>query len=193
MDKKKTELLFELAEQNDGYVSVAEARNLGVAQTYLCMAEEEGLFQKVSKGLYLRRGAAKDPFYELTFRYHKAIFARASALYLHGLTDTPVMEVNLPMNYFTSGIEGASSRHAGAKEYSLGFSYVVTPTGNLVNCYDIERTLIDVLRHKDSFTKEEFLSIWLKGKEKSPYAEKLRQYAEAFHVEGELSLMQKLF
>ena len=193
MDKKKTEVLFDLAEQNDGYVSVAEAASFGLAQTYLCAAEEEGLFQRISKGLYLKRGFQRDVFYELTFRYRKAVFARASALYLHGLSDIASVEVNLPLNYFTSGIGEIPCRHVGQKEYTLGLSYVVTPRGNLVNCYDLERTLIDLIRYRDSFSKEDFLSCWLKGKEKSPYQEKLEAYASAFHVEGELSLLQKLY
>lgn len=193
MDIKKTEVLLDLAERNDGYVSVAEAVRFGVAQTYLCMAEEEGVFQRVSKGLYLKKGFARDPFYELTFRYRKAVFARASALYLHDLKEGPVLEVNLPTNYLTSGIDGVTCRHAGSKEYTLGLSYVITPRGNLVNCYDLERTLIDLLRNRDEYSREEFVALWLKGKEKSPYQEKLQSYAEAFHVEGELSLMQKLY
>ena len=193
MKKKNTEVLFDLAEQNDGYVSVAEARGFGLAQTYLCAAEEEGLFTKVTKGLYLKRGYARDTFYELSFRYHKVVFARKSALFLHGLSKEETVEATLPLNYLTSGIEGLPCRHVGQKEYALGLSYVVTPRGNLVNCYDLERTLIDLLRYKDLFDKETFLSLWMKGKEKAPYFEKLRSYADAFHVEGELSLMEKLF
>ena len=192
MDKKKTELLFDLAEANDGYVSVANAASFGIAQTYLCALEEEGFFLKVSKGLYIRKGYTRDDFFELAFRYHKAVFSFYSALYLHGLTKEPRIEVNLPHNYFTSGIDGVTCRHVGNKEYSLGQSFVVTPQGNLVNSYDLERTLIDLLRHREEFDKETFLSLWHQGKEKSPYPEKLRLYAEAFHVEGELSLLEYL-
>ena len=193
MDIKKTAVLLDLAERNDGYVSVSEAADFGVAQTYLCSAEEDGLFQKISKGLYLKKGYPHDRFYEVAFRYRKTVFARRSALYLHGLLEEETLEANLPSNYLTSGISGVRARHAGKKEYELGISLIVTPRGNLVNTYDLERTLIDVLRDIDSYTKEELLSIWEKAKEKSPYQDKMDAYASAFHVEGELSLMRKLY
>ncbi len=193
MDKKKTALLLDLAATNDGYVSVAEAKAYGIAQTYLCAAEEAGLFAKVSKGLYLKKGFERDRFYELFFRYHKAVFSLRSALFLHGLSDSETLAVNLPTNYLTKGIEGIACRHVGEKEYGLGQSLVVTPRGNLVNSYDLERTLIDLLRYNESFSKEKFLSLWLRGKEKSPYPEKLFSYAEAFHVDGELRLMMRLY
>ena len=192
MEKKKTAILLELAEENDGYVSVSQAKDFGIAQTYLSSASEEGLFTRISKGLYLKRGYARDPFYELFFQYHKVVFSLRSALYLHGLSHEENLEVNLPLNYLTKGIPDIPCRHVGAKEYGLGQALVITPRGNMVNSYDLERTMIDLLRQHERFSKEEFLSLWRKGKEKSPYVEKLRDYAEAFHVEGELSLMMRL-
>ena len=188
MEKKKTELLFDMAEANDGYVSVAEARQNGLAQTYLSLAEEAGLFLRVCKGLYRKKGSPEDPFYELSFRYRKAVFSFRSALYLHGLTDQQALEVHLPQNYLTQGIEGIPCRHVGAKEYGLGQALAVTPLGNLVPTYDLERTLIELLRRQKEFSKEEFLFLWKKGLRKKPYEEKLFFYADKFHIVGELEL-----
>ena len=193
MEKKKTAVLLELSDTNDGYVSVAEAKAYGIAQTYLCAAEEEGLFTKVSKGLYIKKGYARDPYYELMFRYRKAVFSLPSSLFLHGIVKEAELSVNLPANYMNKGVEGAHSRHVGEKEYALGQCLIVTPWGNLVNAYDLERTMIDLLRAHDNYSKETFVSLWLACKEKSPYPEKLGAYARAFHVEGELSLMDQLY
>ena len=193
MDKKKLERLLDLSDANDGYVSVAEAKGLGIAQTYLCSLEEDGLFQKVSKGLYLKKGYLRDPFYETAFRYRRVVFSFYSALYLHGLLQQERLSVNLPANYLTKGIEGIACRHVGEKEYSLGQCLVVTPRGNLVSSYDLERTMVDLIRHMEEFSNEEFLSLWKKGKEKSPYLEKLLRYGEEFHVSGELRLLLRLY
>ena len=192
MNKKKTEVLFDLADINGGYVSALEARENGVAQTYLSLVVKEGLFLKVSKGLYIRKGSVRDPFYELGFRYHKAVFCRQTALYLHGLIEEPALEVNLPLNYLNKGIPHVHVHHAGAKEYSLGQIFVVTPRGNLVNSYSLERTMVDLLREKERYGKQEFLRLWHKAKEKSPYMEELRRLAEAFHVAGELTMVEFL-
>ncbi|MCR5348673.1 MAG: type IV toxin-antitoxin system AbiEi family antitoxin domain-containing protein [Bacilli bacterium] len=193
MEEKKTAVLLEYADLNDGYVSVESAKGQGIAQTYLSFAEKEGLFTKVSKGLYIKRGYMRDPFYELAFRYRKAVFSLKSCLFLHGVTQEETLEVHLPRNYCTHGIEGVSSRHVGEKEFTLGQSIVVTPRGNFVNGYDLERTMIDLLRNRVRYGKDDFLFLWRACKEKSPYREKLEAYAQAFHVEGELSLLDYLF
>ncbi len=192
MKKKNDELLLDLAEENDGYVSAANARENGIAQTYLSNMCEQGIFTRVGKGLYRKRGYEADPFYELRFRYAKAVFSLESCLFLHGLSPAPILSVNLPTNYLTKGIDGVNCRHVGEKEFLTGQSLVVTPKGNLVMAYDLERTLIDLLRNHARFSKETFFELWEKGKKKSPYASKLAQYARTFHVEGELSLLEQL-
>ena len=192
MKKKNDELLLDLADENDGYVSASIARENGIALSYLSSMCESGIFTRVGKGLYRKRGYEPDPFFELSFHYGKAVFSLDSCLYLHGLTPVLALSVNLPANYLTKGIEGASCRHVGEKEYLTGQSLVVTPKGNLVMAYDLERTLIDLLRAHERFSKEEFIALWQAGKKKSPYLGKLAQYAQAFHVEGELSLVEQL-
>lgn len=192
MKKKNDELLLDLADENDGYVSAANARQNGIAQTYLSAMVEHGIFTKVGKGLYRKRGYEADPFYELSFRYGKAVFSLESCLYLHKLTDKLVLSVNLPTNYLTHGIDGVSSRHVGEKEYLTGQAFSVTPKGNLVMAYDLERTMIDLLRNREKFDKQTFLALWKEGKKKSPYSDKLARYAQTFHVEGELSLLEYL-
>jgi len=193
VDKKKTEILLDLAEQNEGYVSSASAASFGIAQTYLSEVKDSGLFVKVSKGLYLKRGFERDPFFELSFRYKKVVFGLRSALYLRGLTDEPILEVNLPLNYLTQGIEGVRARHVGEKEYGLGQTLAVTKQGNLVMTYSLERIMIDLLRRNGEFAKDEFVSLWLAAKNKNPYHDSLLSLAEAFHVEGEFALMDRLY
>ncbi len=192
MKKKNDELLLDLADENDGYVSAATARENGIAAAYLSSMCESGIFVRVGKGLYRKRGYEADPFFELRFRYAKAVFSLDSCLYLHGLTPALALSVNLPANYLTKGIEGANCRHVGEKEYLTGQSLVVTPKGNLVMAYDLERTLIDLLRAHERYSKAEFIALWNEGKKKSPYQAKLARYAQAFYVEGELSLVQQL-
>ena len=106
MDKKKAYQILELADNHDGYVSVEEAKAHGIAQTYLSEEEKQGLFRRVAKGLYLKRGYPLDPYFLLHYKYKKAVFSLRSALALHGLIDSDEISVNLPNNYMTKGIEG---------------------------------------------------------------------------------------
>ena len=177
MKKKSIEKLLDLADWNDGYVSVAEAKGMGIAQTYLSEGEEAGIFQKAAKGLYIKKGYPIDPFYILHFRYRKAVFCLHSALYLHGFHIEPVLEVALPRNYMTAGIEGAGVLRKGADRYLLGQSLAVSPHGPLVPVYDIEMTIVDLILYRDRFLDEEYASILDEAKAKNIDKEKLFTYA----------------
>lgn len=193
MKEKKIQKLLDFAELNDGYVSVAEAREKGIAQTYLCMAEEEGIFQKVCKGLYVKKGYEVDPFTILHFRYRKAVFASRSALFLHGiLKEQPKeLEVYLPRNYMTSGIEGSRSYHVSGDDFLLGIGLAVSPHGPLVPTYDKERAFLDVLRHYNRYEDEEYRSILSQAKSYDLDHEKLLRYADAFHVREAVEMALK--
>lgn len=184
VEKKKLEKLLDLSEQNDGYVSVAEARDFGISQTYLCQAEELGVFRRICKGLYLKKGYALDPYYVLHFRYHKAVFCLRSALFLHGLIPSPVqMEVALPRNYMTAGIEGASITRKNESAYLLGWSLGVSPHGPLVPVYDLEMTIIDVILQKDKFEDLEYVNILDHLPKEKIDREKLFSYARTLKKE----------
>ena len=192
MDKKKAYQILELADNHDGYVSVEEAKAHGIAQTYLSEEEKQGLFRRVAKGLYLKRGYPLDPYFLLHYKYKKAVFSLRSALALHGLIDSDEISVNLPNNYMTKGIEGAKSRHVGNKEFNVGLALAVTPNGTLVPCYDIERSVLDTIRYLDQFTRAELSLIWKGAYAKGMDEEKLIEYAKTFHVEGEVRLIKKM-
>jgi len=193
VNKKKNEILLDLIENNDGYISVQEAKENGIERTYLFSLEEDGYLRKVARGLYLRKGLEVDPFYLIHFTYKRASFSLRSSAFLQGLLPLdPVLSVNLPAGYMTKGIEGARCRHVGEKEYALGLSLAVSPNGTLVPCYDLERTMIDILRYQGAFSKEELKTSLQEGFKKNPYQEKLEAYAKAFHCEAELRLVQKL-
>lgn len=188
MKQKQSAWILDLAENNDGYVEVAALKQMGVAQTALSSLVEEGVFRKVAKGLYLRRGYPEDIYYILHRTYKKAVFSLRSSAVLQGLLDDgDEPYCNLPTGYMTHGLPGATCRHVGKKEFELGLSLAVTKHGNFVPCYDKERTLIDVLRYPESFSKKEIESIF---RQAYPNAnqEKLNGYARAFKSEGALKL-----
>lgn len=184
MNQKKAYLLLELADDNDGYVSVEDAKLHGIEQTYLVEEEKQGLFKKVAKGLYLRTGYEEDRYYITHFIYKKAVYARRSCAILHGLIeeDGKVPMINLPANYMTGGIDGASCRHVGKKELETGVSLVVSPSGNLVLGYDIERVFIDALRYPSDYSQKELESLIKKALNQGLDQSKTDAYASLFGV-----------
>ena len=194
MNKKKNEILLDAIDNNDGYISVQEAKEIGIERTYLFSLEEDGYLRKVARGLYLKKGIEPDPYYLLHFIYKKAVFSLGSSAFLHGLIkEDPVLSVNLPPNYMTAGIAGANARHVGDKEYNLGLSLAVSPRGTLVPCYDLERTIIDLLRYRSLYPDDVWNEALRIAFSKKPYEQKLRDYAYSFHYQDTLEVVQKIF
>ena len=182
-----------MADNNDGYVSVSDAADFGIAQTFISELAEQGLLTRIAKGLYIKKGYEPDPYYLLHYIYKKAVFGYRSSLFLHGIEEAPeTPDLYLPSNYMTAGIDGASCRHLGKKEFQTGQSLVVTEKGNLVPCYDLERLFVDTIRRQkemDSKTLKQRLTVIYQT---GIYEEKLWAYAKAFHCEAEVAIAMKL-
>lgn len=190
-DKKSFEILV-LADNNNGYITVKDAKEHGIVQQYLVSAEEEGQFVKAARGLYVKKGYPLDPYYILQFTYKKAVFSKISALVLHELIESDSIMVNLPRGYLTHGIQNATSFHVNEKEYFLGLGLAVTKVGHLVETYDLERSFIDAYRYKDEMHIN-MKEIFEKFKKRDFDKEKLIAYSKELHcfeaIDAYLSLL----
>lgn len=193
MENKKVSVLLEMAEDNDGYVSISDATRFGIAPTFVSTLVEQGLFLRLAKGLYIKKGYEPDSYYLLHYTYKKAVFGYASSLYLHGIENKPeIPDIVLPLNYMTSGIKGASCRHVGKKEYQTGQILSVTEKGNLVPCYDLERLYIETIKRQSELDKEVLLTRLRVLRNKGLVEERLQTYAASFHLQEAVALSLKL-
>ena len=183
MKEKKSFEILELAENNNGYISVKEAQRFSIPQQYLVLAQEAGQFVKAARGLYVKKGYPLDPYYILQFTYKKAVFSLSSALYLHELCDKdPKIVVNLPRGYMNKGIPNAVFKHLNKNDFYLGQSLIFTNYGHIVTTYDLERTFIDAYKHRDEL-KINMKDIFLKAQKKGLEKERLLIYAKELGVE----------
>ena len=194
MDEKKSYQLLQFAEDHDGYVSVSEAKRFGLAQTYLVMAEEEGQFQKVAKGLYVRKGYPIDPYYILHYRYPRLVFHLRSAAFLYNWieNDDEIKTVKLPRNYMTSGIAGCKCVHASSKDYGLGIGLTLTSCGQFVSITDKERTIVDIVTHQNLFDADSLKAILTCAFHDNIDVERLRFYSQAMGPQLTIALLEKL-
>lgn len=184
MKEKKSFEILELAENNNGYISVKEAQRFSIHQEYLVLAEEAGQFVKAARGLYVKKGYPLDPYYILQFTYKKAVFSLSSALYLHELCSSdPRMTVNLPRGYMTKGIKGTLSKHLNEKDFYLGQSLIFTSFGHIVTTYDLERTFIDAYLNREELHLD-MKDVFLKAQQKGLDKEKLLSYAKELKIEA---------
>lgn len=183
MKEKKSFEILVLAENNNGYISARDAKEKGICQQYLVLAEEAGQFNKVARGLYVKKGHEIDPYYILQYTYKKAVFSLESALYLHDLITSDLkISVNLPRGYMNKGIKNVNCLHVNEKEYFLGLGLLMSKAGHIVTTYDLERTFIDAYRYKDRNTYK-MRDVFNNFKKKDFDQNKLLEYAKELKVE----------
>jgi len=187
--------ILKIAEKNNGIVTSSQVTALNIPRVYLAKLIESGQLQKIERGIYSLPSVWEDEFFILQTRYPAGIFSHDSALFLHGYTDrTPaVFTMTFPYGYHAQTLKNkVFIKKASLHLYDLGVQIALTPSGNNVRVYTIERTLCDILRGKNANDVEQNLPA-IKKYAASPkkniaqlleYAEKLsvlpkiRQYLE---------------
>ena len=192
MKRMSKEKIMELASLNNGIITSAMIDAEGLSRGSLRYLTEQGLLEKVDRGVYTLPEVWEDEFVSLQSRFKKGIFSGETVLFLCDLTDrTPsCYHMTFPDTYNLTNVKKENVRCFQAKEpyYSMGIVELTTPSGNKVRAYNIERTLCDILRtrrHTDIQIVVEAFQRYTQGNEKN--IPLLAEYASNFHVEKRLS------
>jgi predicted transcriptional regulator of viral defense system len=148
--------------------------------------QEEGM-ERLSRGLYAYPDTWIDEMKLLADRSEVLIFSHESALLLHDLTDRepPALTVTVPSTYNASHLTKTGVRVFYVKPdlLTVGKTELLSPEGNSVPCYDLERTICDLLRSRSQIDQQVFLGA-LKAYARRPdkRLDHLSEYAKFFRV-----------
>lgn len=187
----KTEQLSNLVELRNGYLSIAEAQELGISRTYIQEYIATNGFERVARGLYKSPDVWTDDLYILALKNEKAVYSFDTALMLNGLTEREPTEIFVTVSraYNASHLRsmGIVVNHVRDEWVDLGRTVAKTTYGNEVSVYDMERTICDMLRVKDKKDPQMFayaIKEYTKSAKKN--LPRLMKYAKEFGVEAEL-------
>ena len=142
--------LVDIAVKNNGYISVAQATVAHIPRRSLTEAVESGELVRVDRGLYALPDTWEDPLFIAQHRFSRGTFSDETALYLLGMTDRVPLSLTMtfPRSYNTRPVKeaGIIYRTCADDVLSLGICELLTPYGNTVRAYDLERTLCDIVR-----------------------------------------------
>ena len=143
-----------LRESSFEYFSASQAKEQGVhGQTLRNMVDACELY-KIDRGLYSFDEYWNDDLYVIQKRFSKGIYSHDTALYLLGYSDRTPSEYDMtfPQGYNSRKISeyNLKIRHVKAENYELGITTLVSPMGNEIRSYNLERSLCDILRGSGS-------------------------------------------
>ena len=183
--------LAAIANKNGGIIETKTAAQRGISKAMLyklCKAEK---IHRIVKGQYVLPEDMQDELLSISRRSGKVIFSHETALFLHGISDRTPFEhtVTAPSGCIPSAAIKAECKvyYIKPELFELGKTMLETPAGNSVPCYDLERTICDVIRSRNKIGTETFLSA-LKQYAVSPKKDlnRLDEYARQMRVSGVL-------
>ena len=171
-----------------GYMTTEMIMSQGIPFNRIDEWLSSGLIEKVDRGVYCLPGSKRDELALIQYRYDRCIFSGLTALNLHGLSDhiSEYYHVSFPQGYNPSSLKDCEWKikitRSVPKIYNLGKAEIRTENGNVVNVYDRERTLCDILRGKGSspFIVKTAMKRYLNSSDKD--IPSLKEYAESLHV-----------
>lgn len=185
------EEILNMAKENNGTVTSAMVDGAGFSRGNIKYLVDNGMLEKTARGIYILPEVWEDEMYHLQNRFKRGIYSHETALFLFDLTDrTPNRYyMTFPLNYNLTKAKNENIRCMQCKPdlYELGITEAITPGGNTVRVYNVERTLCDILRtysHIDIQIVSEAYKRYATRKDKN--IPLLSEYAKKFRVEDKV-------
>lgn len=186
------EKILKIVDKNGGYITTKELVNNNINKKFLTNLVKNEKLIRLSRGYYGLPTYIQDDYYILLSKSQNAVFSLSTALYLHGLSERIPLVYNITLPY---GYSGALQKEKNVllnfvkKELlNLGVVEVESPFGMKIKVYDIERTICDIIKHKNKMDAEIFskaLKFYAKRKDKN--INKLMRYAKKMNIEKKVA------
>lgn len=181
-----TEIYLEI-KKNNNIITTAQIISLGYSKTLLAKYVKEGLLIRVKHGVYTLPNVVYDDMYTLMMSTKRIIFSHDTALFLNGFSErTPFSHsVTIPNNTaLPHSVRGECiCYYVKPALHKIGLINKPTTFGNNVRCYNMERTICDLLRSRNRCDEETVISSlknYVKSKDKD--LNLLALYSEQFKV-----------
>lgn len=183
--------IYEKIKENNNMITTSQVTSLGYSRALLTKYVKAGLLERIRQGLYTLTDAVHDDMYTLMLRSENIIFSHDTALFLNGFSErTPFLHsITIPSNKaLPSSLKGECICYYIKQEFhEVGLTQKRTTLGNNVRCYNMERTICDLLRSRNRLDEELVIAAlknYATSKEKD--LNLLAVYAEQFRVSKKL-------
>lgn len=191
------EKILQLTQENNGYITTKEIVDNGLSKMALKRLCDNGLLKRVSTGYYSLPNMINDDYYKIIYKSKNAVFSYNTSLFLHELSDrTPLyFDVTVPRGYGgpLQNIDVVSLHYVDKNILNLGMEIIKSPFGMDIKCYDIERTICDIIKNKNNMDKEIYtkaLKWYAEKKDKDML--KLSKYSKKLNIEKEVAEIMQL-
>ena len=182
---KNIEILKNYIENNSGIILASDLKKLNIHKQYLKLLCDEGYVERKEKGVYVKKEKNVNDFFLIQQRYKTGIFSHNTALYFYHLTDRTPLKYDMTFkNNIRVNDEIIEPHYIKQDKYELGIIELELQDKTTIKLYNLERTIIDILRDRNKIDLQIFntaMKEYMKRKDKNLI--KLSKYAKEFKME----------
>lgn len=152
------EKIKKLLKRNNGIITTKQIEEIGISRVHIKQLIESGTIERVKKGIYISKDMIEDEFYIFQLKNKNAIFSYNTAMYLFraGERTPDKIEVTVYSGYNVQRFPKNMKVHYVKKDLlNLGVVIVNSPSGFKVKVYNMERTICDILKDRNTGVDKE--------------------------------------
>ncbi len=182
------EKILKILNDNNGIITTKQLNEKKINRVYLTRLVKKGHLNRIKKGLYVDKNSWGDEYFNLVYGT-SAVFSYETSLYFLGLCESVPIKYNLTLPRGYNGKLNKNKKvviHFVKKDnFNIGKIMIKSPQGQMISCYNAERSICDLLKDKknqDIETMKYAIKEYLKDKNNRDLS-KLMKYAKIFNVD----------
>lgn len=147
------ETVKDFVKNRNGMITVKDFKDNDIGFFFINKLMEDNIIERADNGIYNKTGDFEDEYFILQQKYTNAIFSYNIALYFIGKTEVIPnrIDITIPNGYNAHRISDKIAIHYVSKEHiNLGVIETNTPFGNKIRCYNLERTICDIVKNNNT-------------------------------------------
>ena len=177
------------AKENNGLIKTSQIEQIGISRPMIKKYKDLGYLEQIRKGLYILSDEIADEYAIIQAQSNNAIFSFGTALYLWGMSDrTPhIIDITLPQGSNLSRLKKENPHikfhYVQNDIYKIGIAETKSPQGAVINLYDKERCICDIIRSKQKIDMQLYTQAIKEYFKECPNYRKLLKYSKIFGIE----------
>ncbi len=188
------EILKNYINEHNGILLTSDLKKLNIHRQYIKILCDENFIERLEKGVYAKKDQFVNDFFLMQQRYKSGIYSHNTALFFYHLTDRAPLKYDMTFkNNIRVNEPLISPSYVKEEYYDIGLIEMPIYDGTTIRIYNLERTIIDIIRDRNKIDIQIF-SDALKGymERKDQNFLLLGRYAKLFKVKEILQTFMKV-
>lgn len=186
------EKLRQLADKNDGLIFTKDVVKENIRKEVLRDLVNKEILIRLQRGVYSFYDEIVDEYYLLQLKAPKLIYSLGTALFFHGYSNRVpnILSITVKQGFNAHRISDSklNIRYSSDNLFELGLTSIKSPQGMEVRCYDLERTICDIVKEREKIDSQIFSdAINQYFSNKKINSRLLMKYAKALKIENEIA------